>query len=98
MKLSFLPGDLHLNKEQDGSYVVSMQNVEILRTKVEKRAVTKFNVLRRELEDQYPTRELTPEEKLAALARCIGDHKFSQIRKEMKPVKRDKPSGTRTFR
>ena len=50
MKLSFLPGDLHLTKKQDGTYLVTMQGHEVLRTHVEKKALAKFNVLRRELE------------------------------------------------
>jgi hypothetical protein len=49
MRLSFLPGDLHLTKERDGSYLVTMQGQEILRTRLEKKALTRFNVVRKEL-------------------------------------------------
>ena len=75
MKLSFLPGDLNLNKEQDGTYLVTMQGQELLRTRTEKKALAKFNALRRELESQFPARELTPEERRAALEKYLMDYK-----------------------
>lgn len=52
MKLSFLPVDLHLNQERGGMYLVIMQGHEVLRTKVKKKALARFNALRRELEAQ----------------------------------------------
>jgi hypothetical protein len=97
MKLSFLPGDLHLNKERDGSYIISMQGVEILQTHVEKKALTKFNELRRELETKYPAHILTPEEKRTALERLLMDYKLVQVRASTKPPKKEKVKGTRTF-
>lgn len=97
MKLSFFPGDLHLNRDPDGDYVVTMQSTEILRTRLEKKAVSKFNALRRELETQFPARELTPEEKRAALESYILDYKAVQVRASTKPPKKDKVKGTRTF-
>jgi hypothetical protein len=97
MKLSFLPGDLHLNQERDGTYLVIMRGHEVLRTKVEKKALAKFNALRRELESQFPARELTPEEKRSALERSIMDYKLVQVRASTKPPKKDKVRGTRTF-
>lgn len=97
MKASFLPGDLHLNQQQDGFYLVTMQGVELLRTRIEKKALTKFNALRRELEAQFPTREMTPQEKRAALERYLGDHRAAEVRASTKPPKKDKVRGTRTF-
>jgi hypothetical protein len=97
MKLSFLPGDLHLTKEQDGTYLVAMQGQELLRTPVEKKAVTKFNALRRELELQFPARVLTPEEKRAVLESYLLDYRSAQVRASTKPPKKDKIRGTRTF-
>jgi hypothetical protein len=97
MKLSFLPGELHLNQERDGTYVVTMRGEEVLRTKVEKKALAKFNELRRELESQFPARELTQEEKTAALTKSIMDYKLIQVRASTKPPKKDKIKGTRTF-
>ena len=97
MKLSFVPGDLHLNQERDGTYVVIMQGHEVLRTRTEKKALAKFNALRRELESQFPARELTPEEKRAALEKYVMDYKLAQVRASTKPPKKDKIRGTRTF-
>ena len=97
MKLSFLPGDLHLDQERDGTYLVTMRGQEVLHTKVEKKALVKFNALRRELESQFPARELTPEEKGAALSRAVMDYKLVEVRASTKPPKKDKIRGTRTF-
>lgn len=97
MKLSFLPGDLHLTKEKDGTYLVTMQGQELLRTRTEKKALTRFNALRREMEAQFPARELTPEEKRAALEKYLMDYKSAQVRASTKPPKKDKIRGTRTF-
>lgn len=97
MKLDFFPGDLHLNSERKGDYVVTMQGVEILRSRVEKKAVAKFNTLRRELEAQFPAREMTAQEKRAALERYLGDHKAAEVRTSTKPPKKEKIRGTRTF-
>jgi hypothetical protein len=77
MKLSFLPGELYLNKESDGSYVVTVQGEEILSTHVEKKALAKFNEVRREMELRFPAHEMTPEQKRAALANLIGEFKFT---------------------
>ena len=97
MKLSFLPGDLHLDREQDGTYLVTMQGQELLRTQVEKKALAKFNVLRQELDSQFPARALTPEEKRTELEKYLMDYKAIQVRASTKPPKKDKVRGTRTF-
>jgi hypothetical protein len=97
MKLSFLPGELYLNQERDGTYLVTMKGQEVLRTRVEKKALVKFNALRRELELEFPARELTSEEKGAALSRSVMDYKLIQVRASTKPPKKDKIRGTRTF-
>ncbi|HKO45407.1 MAG TPA: hypothetical protein VJU84_19185 [Pyrinomonadaceae bacterium] len=97
MKLSFLPGDLHLTKETDGTYLVAMQGQELLRTKIEKKALAKFNAVRNELESQFPARELTPEEKRSALENLLLDYKSAQVRASTKPPKKEKITGTRTF-
>lgn len=97
MKLTFFPGDLHLDQEPDGTYVVIMRSEILLRTHVEKKALTKFNVLRRELETQFPAHKLTPEEKRAALDKYVMDHKLAQVRASTRPPKKEKIKGTRTF-
>ncbi len=97
MKLSFLPGDLHLTKENDGTYVVTEKGNELFRTRQEKKAITKFNSIRQQLEAQFPPHKLTLEEKAAALSRSLMDYKLVQVRASTKPPKKDKIRGTRTF-
>ena len=96
MRASFLPGDLHLTQAEDGSYVVSLQGAEILKTRSRKAAVDRFNELRREMEVRYPARDLTPEEKAeifrAAVIEGMLGHNSSSTRKKSTSAR-----GTRTF-
>jgi hypothetical protein len=96
MKLSFVPGDLHLTKNSDGEYVLQMTGVEVLRTRSQRVAVSRFNKLRTEMESRYPAHELTTEERAESLRRIIGDylvgHKSLGGRK-----KKTTAGGTRTF-
>jgi hypothetical protein len=96
MNLSFLPGDLHLSKDSDGLFVVKMAGQEILRTKSQRSALSKFNALRGELEQKFPMREPTAEEKAELLQREINDsllgHNSLGGRK-----KKTTAGGTRTF-
>lgn len=73
MNLSFLPGDLHLTKNQDGIFVVKLAGQEVLATRSQRSALAKFNSLKAELEKQFPTREPTAEEKAELLQREIND-------------------------
>src|SRR5713226_9169278 len=73
MNLSFLPGDLHLSKNEHGLFVVRMGDQEILCTKSQRTALAKFNSLRAELEKRFPKREPTTEEKAQLLQREISD-------------------------
>jgi len=96
MNLSFVPADLHLRKAENGSYVVTLSGQEILSTRSQRGALTKFNSLRTELEKRFPARELTPEEKAELLQREIKDslvgHNSLGGRK-----KKTSAGGTRTF-
>lgn len=96
MNLSFLPGDLHLYKAEDGRFVVKMAGQEIVSTKSQRSALTKFNSLRKELEERFPAREPTPEEKAELLQREVSDsllgHNSLGGRK-----KKTTAGGTRTF-
>ncbi|HET9364056.1 MAG TPA: hypothetical protein VFP71_03615 [Candidatus Angelobacter sp.] len=96
MNLSFLPADLHLRKSDNGFYVVTMEGQEILRTKSQRAAISKFNSLRTELEERFPARQLTAEEKAELLQREIKDslvgHNSLGGRK-----KKTTAGGTRTF-
>jgi hypothetical protein len=63
MKLSFLPGELYLTTMDDGVYLVTIAEQEVLRTPSQKAAKAKFDALRKEMETRFPTREMTAEEK-----------------------------------
>lgn len=95
MKMSFVPGDLHLTKEQKGEFVVMMAGVEVLRGS-EKQAVARFKQLRKEMEIKYPARVLTQEERQEMLRLAVGDslvgHNSLGGRK-----KKTSAGGTRTF-
>ena len=96
MKLSFLPAELFLTLE-DTEYVVTLAGEELIRTTIERNALRKFNILRKELEEKYPARELTKEEKQEALKRLIGDRVYTEVRNSMKVPKKDKMPKTRTW-
>ena len=97
MNLSFLPGELYLTKIQDGSFVITIKGEEVFRTRVEKKALTEYNKIRKDMESQYPARELTPEEKSAALRKWLMDAKITQVRNSTRKDKPEKIKGTRTF-
>ena len=96
MNLSFLPADLHLSQNADGRFVVTLAGQEILNTNSQRSALFKFNTLRAELEQQFPTSPPTAEEKADLLRREINDsllgHNSLGGRK-----KKTTASGTRTF-
>ncbi len=96
MNLSFLPGDLYLSKTRDGVFVVRMAGQEILSTRSQRAALAKFNSLRKELENKFPTREPTPEEKAGLLQQeinnsLLGHNSFGGRKKKTTA------GGTRTF-
>jgi len=86
MNLSFLPGDLHLSKNAEGFFVLKMAGQEILNTKSERSALTKFHSIRAELEQKFPMREPTEGEKAELLQREIRaslvQHSFGSREKE----------------
>jgi hypothetical protein len=96
MKMSFFPGDLHLEKDQTGDYVVRLAGAEVLRTRSERTALGRFNALRIDMETKYPARELTPEERHELLKQALADslvgHNSLGGRK-----KKTTAGGTRTF-
>ena len=96
MNLSFLPGELHLNKTASGDYVIKIQGKEVFTTRNEKKAVLKFNALRQEMESQFPPHEITPEQKKAILQRMIMHQVMGEVKREMaSPAK--KKNKTKTF-
>lgn len=73
MNLAFLPGDLHLRKNERGQFVVTMAGQELICTASQRAAVAKFNSIRKDLETKLPSREPTPQEKSEFLRREVGD-------------------------
>jgi hypothetical protein len=73
MKLSFLPADLHATCDQTGFFVVTLSGGEILRTRSQKAAVSKFNEIRKEMEKRFPVHELSDEEKAKNRRRMLVD-------------------------
>lgn len=76
MNLSFLPGDLHLAKNADGIFVVTMRGQEVLSTKSQRSALARFNALRAELEKKIPMHVPTAEEKAELLQREINNSPY----------------------
>ena len=94
MKLSFLPGDFHLSEEY-GVFVIQVQDKEILRTRSKRTALSKFNELRRSMEQQFP-REVTPEEKRELLKSILNEALLDDVGRRP-PKKRSTARSTRTF-
>lgn len=95
MNLSFLPGDLHLTEEH-GEFLIQVQGNEILRTRSKRTALSKFNELRRSMEQQFPAREVTPEEKGELLKGILNEALLAEV-KRRPPKKRSTAGSTRTF-
>jgi hypothetical protein len=96
MNLSFLPGELHLSKTSSGDYVIKIQDEEVFTTRNEKKAIIKFNTLRKEMESKFPPHEITPEERKAILQRMIMHQMMSEVKRDMaSPAK--KKNKTKTF-
>ena len=95
MNLSFIPGDLHLFKDNQ-NFVVRMAGQEVLSTKSRRAALARFNALRAEMEKLFPARQPTPAERAELLQKFIGDsllgHNSLGGRK-----KRTTAGATRTF-
>jgi hypothetical protein len=96
MNLSFLPGELHLSKTMSGDYVIKIQDEEVFTTRNEKKAIIKFNTLRKEMESKFPPHEITPEERKAILQRMIMHQMMGEVKRDMaSPAK--KKNKTKTF-
>jgi hypothetical protein len=98
MKLSFIPGELYLTKTQEGRYIITVQGQEVFNSESEKKAVAKFNQIRRDMESQFPARELTAEEKTKLLLKYVADSRVGLDHNSFRPQEKKKKSGsTRTF-
>lgn len=85
-----------MRQENSNQYVLTLGTNEILRTHNEKKAVTRFRQLRRDMESKYPARELTQEEKAEMLRLALGDAMvgYSGLGRKKKKTT---AGGTRTF-
>ena len=95
MKLAFIPGNLHLSQSQDGFYLVTVHNQEILRTRSRQRAIQKFKEVRQQMENAYPAKDVTPEERIETLRKAVAE----EVSTDRTPRKKKKTSAgsTRTF-
>jgi len=88
MRLSFLPGGLLLVK-QGSEYLITIGDEEVFKSCDEKKALKKFNDVRRRMEKDYPATELTKEQKQEALKRLIEDQVLRQVRNSTRKSKFD---------
>jgi len=73
MKLSFLPGNLHMLRDDSGYFSVTVRGETILRTRSQRLAVSKFNEIRKEMERRFPADRLFREDVGEIRRRIIGD-------------------------
>lgn len=85
---------LYLSEEQ-GAYVIKVGGQEVLRTRSQKSALKTFNQLRKDMQDKFPSPEVSGEEKKALFQKFIDDSLVgpNSVRKRKKSTARS----TRTF-
>ncbi len=77
---------MHLT-EDSGRYVITVDGSEVYASDNEKNAIRAFQKIRKELELQYPARELTREQKQEALKRLAGDSMLREVRNSTRKSK-----------
>jgi hypothetical protein len=99
MKLTFLPAELALTDTPDGEFIVTLKGETVLRTRREKAALAKYNQLREELAREYPTAEISDDEKTKLRLKHIGEQLVDENHYRPRDSKKEKkPKGsTRTF-
>ena len=95
MKLEFRPGHLLLFEEPKGNYVVQLKGDVVLETHAQKRALAKFNYIRRELETQFPAQKQTLEEQAENTRRLVSESLVGAYSRRTR--KKSTAKGTRTF-
>ena len=83
--------------EHDGEFIVTMRGKELFRSSQSKKAVKRFNELKKSVETQFPVHDLSPEEKAAILQRAIADGLIKHNSLKPDPGKKSAARGTRTF-
>lgn len=96
MKVSFFPGDLHIEEMADGYHVVRIGDREVIKTRSQKAAVTQYKKIRQQMEVQFPATPLTEEQRAEIFRQAVVDsmvgHNSIGGRK-----KKSTASGSRTF-
>ena len=95
MKISYIPGDLHLYTDNDGFCCLVLKGERIGRFRSQKEGIRRFNELRSSFEEKLSRTEMSDEEKRNLLVREIGESltRHNSLR-NAGPKKR---TGTRTF-
>lgn len=88
MRLTLFPGGLILLKQGE-EFVITIEEQEIFRSRVEKAALAKFNGIRHDMEEKYPATKLTKEQKQEALKRLVEDQVLRQVRNSTRKSKFD---------
>jgi hypothetical protein len=96
MEISFLPGELCLKKASDGTFTITIASEQVFSGKNEKKALTEYNRIRKDMEEKFPPIPLTPQQRTEMLMRYLGSNFHANT---FKPSNKDKkPRGsTRTF-
>src|SRR6187549_1770968 len=97
MRMSFIPGQLFLDADSDGTFVVRLKGDEVLRTRVQKTAIAKYNQIRSILEEEFPASVPDPEEMRAILLKEIGLGLVQENKFEQMAANNKKRTPSRTF-
>jgi hypothetical protein len=94
MRMAFLPGKLFLESKPDGSYELRFgEEVQAFRS--QKQAIAAFQEIRSRLEKDFPTRDLTADERRELLLKDIADSAIGH--NAMRNAGPKKKTGTRSF-
>lgn len=95
MRLSFLPGQLFLERLENGKYQLRQGSAILGQFKSKRQAVSAFNQLRQKLESEFPAKDLSPEEKRRLMIEEVVRNSIAH--NSLRNAGPRKPTGTRTF-
>jgi hypothetical protein len=95
MKLEFMPGKLTLFEGEPGSFVLVVDGESVYQTRSVKRAIAKFNEIRREMEARFPAQKQSAADQAENTLRLLADSLVGPYSK--REPKRTNAKGTRTF-
>src|SRR5256885_14216670 len=96
MKLSFIPADLHL-LEEEGAFLTTLQGSEVFRSPNRKKALAKFNSIKGDLVEKFPSHKPSSEEISELLQKSIADSLVGHNSWRPEERNRKKVNSTRTF-